>query len=117
MIDAIAAHTSLNKVASAPENLEIRFVRAVTSYNLPGFFHRREQCESDFNFLCQRAERAAREGRFDPRLAAASLYYRAEFLREHGQNQQAIQCWKEAIRLAPQSRAAHDAASELNRLE
>lgn len=104
-------------VASAPDNLEVRFVRAATTYNLPSFFHRRQQSADDFSILAREAEAGVRNGRFEARLAAASLYFHAEFLHEKAQNRQAVDAWKLAIRVAPQSRAARDSANELKKLE
>ena len=100
-------------VTAAPNNLEIRFVRAATTYELPSFFKRREQSKSDFDLLAMSAVEASRNGSLDPKLAAASLYYHAEFLKQDGQTAQAADCWKQAIKLDPQSRAAHDSQKEL----
>lgn len=100
-------------VASAPENLDIRFVRAVTTYSLPSFFHRTQQSNQDFDFLAKRAVQAAHDGRLEPRLAAASLYYHGEFLRQSSNLRQAVEAWKQAIQLAPQSRAARESKAEL----
>jgi tetratricopeptide (TPR) repeat protein len=102
-------------VDSAPDDLEIRFVRAATTYELPAFFHRREQSRQDFDYLVERAEKAARSGAFDPRLAAACFYYKAEFLKSGGKSAQAVALWKEATALAPGSRAARESAEELRR--
>ncbi len=102
-------------VAAAPDDLEIRFVRAATTYDLPGFFHRKEQSEQDFAYLARHAEQAVRDGMLEPRLAAASLYFNAEFLRED-HRQDAIASWKKAIAVAPDSRAARDSEEELKKL-
>ena len=102
-------------VAAAPDDLEIRFVRAATTYGLPSFFHRKEQSEQDFAYLAKRAEQASREGLLEPRLAAASLYFHAEFLRD-AHRQDAVATWKKAIAVAPDSRAARDSEEELKKL-
>lgn len=98
-------------VAAAPDNLEVRFVRAVTTYGLPAFFHRRDQSRNDFAYLARHAQ----EGRLDPKLAAASVYYYAEFLKAEGHPADAVENWKRAIGIAPHSRAARDSASELKK--
>jgi hypothetical protein len=59
-------------VERAPENLEIRFVRAATELNLPAFFGRHEQAGQEFARL---APQATRNGLLEPRLAAAILFY------------------------------------------
>ncbi|MDQ2711192.1 MAG: hypothetical protein M3Y24_02970 [Acidobacteriota bacterium] len=102
-------------VQGAPSDLEVRFVRAATTYDLPGFFHRKQQSEQDFAYLAERAAEASKTGALEPRLAAASLYYHAEFLREAGKNVDARQFWTQAINLAPKSRAARDSREELKK--
>ncbi len=102
-------------VSEAPDDLEVRFVRAATTYDLPGFFHRKEQSERDFDVLAERAEIAAREGSLEPRLAAASLYYHGEFLRDAGKKQAAMASWKQAIVIAPESRAAGQSRDALSK--
>ncbi len=100
-------------VIAAPNDLDIRFVRAATTYQLPAFFHLRAQSEQDFKYLAERAEKAAASGLLEPRLAAASLYFHAEFLREESKKDAAVAFWKKAIQLAPASRAARDSRQEL----
>lgn len=102
-------------VSDAPNNLEVRFVRAVTTYRLPSLFHKREQSESDFALLASRVESPGGCSQLEPRLAAASLYYHAEFLKDASQTSRAIQLWNQAIALAPASRAAGEARQELAR--
>ncbi len=102
-------------VEAAPGDLEVRFVRAATTYDLPGFFHRKEQSETDFDFLAERAVAAARAGALEPCLAAASLYYHGEFLQHLGKKDAAITSWKQAIAIAPQSRAANQSRDALNK--
>ena len=98
-------------VQKAPSDLEVRFVRAATTYDLPAFFHRKEQSEQDFAYLADRVG----DGSLEPRLAAASLYYHAEFLRQAGKKSAAVDFWKKAIELAPDSRAARDSRDELKK--
>jgi tetratricopeptide (TPR) repeat protein len=102
-------------VNAAPDDLEVRFVRAVTTYRLPSFFHRREQCASDFDLLSKQAPQAAKDGRLEARLAAASLYYHAEFLSEASKDKDAIALWRQAVQLAPDSRAARESEAELSK--
>ena len=102
-------------VTAAPQSLEVRFVRAVTTYRLPGFFHRRDQSREDFEYLARQAEPAARSGALEPRLAAASLYYHGEFLCDSGQQEEAAAAWRKAIALAPGSRAANESRDALKR--
>ena len=103
-------------VRADPQNLEIRFVRAVTTYHLPAFFHRKQQSKDDFAHLARVAERAVRNGQFEPRLAAASLYFYGEFLAEDGCKREAIASWRSAVTLAPGSPAAEGAEKRLRKL-
>ena len=100
-------------VAAAPADLEVRFVRAVTTYRLPSFFHRKEQARSDFDLLASKVLKK-QSGNLEPRLAAASLYYHAEFLKEDSQLADARALWRQAVRLAPGTRAAREAQAELD---
>ncbi len=102
-------------VSEAPDDLEVRFVRAATTYDLPGFFHRKEQSERDFDILAERAEIAALEGALEPRLAAASLYYHGQFLQDAGKKEAALASWKQAIVIAPKSRAAGQSRDALKK--
>lgn len=103
-------------VQSNPDDLEIRFVRAVTDYSLPSFFHRREQAQQDFALLAPQASAAATAGKLEPRLAAASLYFQGMFLHDSGKDKAAEDAWKQAISISPESRAARDSAEELKKL-
>lgn len=104
-------------VSAQPDNLEIRFVRAATTYHLPGFFHRKQQSKEDFAFLARFAVKAAQTGRLEPRLAAASLYFHGEFLEEAGRKDLASASFRRAIQLAPGSPAAIGARKKLDEVE
>ncbi len=100
-------------VSASPGNLEVRFVRAATDRNLPGFFGRKEQSQSDLDFIVRRAEGAVRQGVFEPRLAAASFLYYGELCREQSRSKEAAEAWRTAVRLAPDSHAGRTAANKL----
>jgi hypothetical protein len=100
-------------VNAAPDNLEVRFVRAATDRSLPSFFGRRQQFQSDLNFVVQRAEEAVHQGSFEPRLAAASFSYYGDLCKEQSRLQDATNAWKTAVRLAPDSHAGRAAADKL----
>jgi hypothetical protein len=102
-----------NAVSAAPNDLEVRFVRAATDRNLPSFFGRKEQAQSDLDFIVQRAEVAVRQGSFEPRLAAASFLYYGELCKEQSHPKEAVGAWKTAVRIAPESHAGHEAADKL----
>ncbi len=104
-------------VAAAPDDAEIRFMRAATSWHLPAFYHRRPQCESDFAWLSGRAVASARQGTLPPELAAASMNYWGRILVRRGQSDRARTAFQQAIQIAPQSPGAQDAARRLRSLQ
>ncbi len=103
-------------VERSPNNLEVRFVRAVTTYNLPGFFGRKKQSEQDFSYLSSRVVGAARDGKLEPSIAASALLFYGRICKEKSKPEQASVAWKSAENLAPRSKAGRDSASELARL-
>jgi hypothetical protein len=103
-------------VSEAPEEPEVRFIRAATSWHLPGFYHRREQCEADFQWLSERSERDAREGRLPPELAAAAYNYWGQILVGRKDVDGARTAFHAAVRIASQSPAGVEAAKRLAEL-
>jgi tetratricopeptide (TPR) repeat protein len=100
-------------VRAAPNNLEVRFVRAATDRHLPSFFGRKQQVQSDLDIIVRRAEEAVHQGHFDPQLAAASFFYYGELCQEQSRPKEAADAWKTAARIAPDSHAGHAARSKL----
>jgi tetratricopeptide (TPR) repeat protein len=100
-------------VLRAPGNLEIRFLRGVTNYELPGFLGRHTTAESDLAYVARFAESAVPSGRLDRRAAAADLDYYGKSLEQKFQNDAAIEAWRAAIRVDPQSNGAKDAMKHL----
>lgn len=98
-------------VARAPDNLEVRFVRAATTRKLPVFFERRQQSKDDLAFLSTRVSSAARKGQLDPDLAAAALYFYAKDVATGEQKTKALQ---QAVKIAPESHAGVQAAAALS---
>ncbi len=100
-------------VADAPEDLEVRFIRAVTTWHLPFFFRRRQQAEDDFSLIAPRVESAAQQRQLPPFIAAAALDYHGQILAGHSNNTAAQSAFRAAIRIAPESPAAKEAARYL----
>jgi hypothetical protein len=100
-------------VKMAPENLEVRFLRAMSSFHLPGFFKRREQSDSDFAWLAPQVEAGIASGRLDRRLGAAALYHHGLVLERSRDKQGAQAAWREAARLGTGTRAGGDAEKKL----
>ncbi len=103
-------------VEQAPDEPEARFIRAATSWHLPGFYHRKAQCEADFAWLGARAEQDAHEGKLPLELAAASYNYWGQILVNRGDKSSARAAFQTAIRIAPQSPGGLDAGKRLGQL-
>ena len=103
-------------VSRAPDNLEARFVRALTTWHLPFFFHRKEQAEQDLGFIGPRAEQAARQGSLPAPLAAAALDYWGQVLADHDgakPAKEAREAFAAAVRVDPASPGGEDARKRL----
>ena len=99
-------------VESAPEDLEIRFLRAVSTYPLPAFFRRRAESAADFAWLAARCEKAVEDERLSPAVAALSLVRHGDV---HAPDDlaSARDAWQLACELAPGTEAAREAAEKL----
>ena len=102
-------------VAAAPSRVEIRFLRAVSTFHLPGYFDREKQSASDLAQIAATAEKSVTSGELDPRFAAAALYRHGVVLERNGKRADAETAWKAALRTAPGSRSATEAAQHLKK--
>ena len=100
-------------VAMAPDDLEVRFLRGVTSYELPRFMGRWNSAVADLTRVAQVAEHEADAGRLDRRAAAADLDYYGKILEQKYDAPGAIAAWRAAVRLNPDSPGGRDAAKHL----
>jgi tetratricopeptide (TPR) repeat protein len=100
-------------VAMAPQNLEVRFLRGVTNYQIPFFLGRHQLALDDLAAVAQVAEAAADDGQLDRRAAATALFYHANELARLGQTPDAIAQWQAAVRVDPNSAAGRDAIKRL----
>ncbi len=100
-------------VSAAPDNLEARFVRALTTWHLPFFFHRKAQAESDLAAIAPRAEQASRSGVLPPPLAAAALDYYGQVLAGREDRSGAQRAFEAALRVDPKSPGGQDARKRL----
>lgn len=100
-------------VADAPGDLEVRFLRGVTNYELPRFLGRWQTAASDLAYVARMAEQAARDGRLDPRAAAAGLDYDAKVREQNDDAAGAEVEWRAAARVGPDSPGGRDAVKHL----
>ena len=100
-------------VAEAPGDLEVRFLRGVTGYQLPGFVGRSRLAADDLAYVAARAPAAARAGTLDRRAAAAALYYYGLEREREGDPRDAFSAWHEATNIDVTSPGGRDAANRL----
>ena len=100
-------------IAAAPDDLEIRFLRGVTNYELPGFIGRKSTGVADLASVARVAEQAAKEKRIDSRAAAAALDYHAKALEADYKIADALAEWRAAVRVNADSPGGTDAAKHL----
>lgn len=101
-------------VAAAPEDVEIRFVRATATFHLPPVFKRESQAAADLEWLAQRILNAAERGRVEPRMAAAVMLYQGILLERRGNRTGARAAWQAAHHVAPHTRSGREAQRRLN---
>ncbi len=100
-------------VAQAPEDLEIRFIRGVTTYHLPAAGQRSEQAAADLQWVATRVTTAVVAQQFDPTLAAAALLYHGLCREARADLVGARAAWHAAHRLNPTSSAGRRASERL----
>jgi hypothetical protein len=100
-------------VADAPGDLEVRFLRGMTSYHLPAFFRRSRVAADDLATVAAQAEAATADGRLDRTLATAALFHYGELLRQRGHHDASRDLWRRAAALGPETRPGRAAAQAL----
>jgi hypothetical protein len=93
-------------VTIAPENLEVRFVRAATTRRLPGIFRRSEESAADFAHIAPRAADAVRAGKLEPRVATAALHSHALNREKGGDRTAAREACRIAVAIGPKTPGA-----------
>jgi hypothetical protein len=104
-------------VVMAPQDLEVRFLRGVTNYQLPIFLGRHQLAIDDLAAVARVAEQAANEGRLDRRAAVTDLDTYANELRRQKRLVEAIAAWQAAARIGPDIPAGADALSHLSAIK
>ena len=100
-------------VAAAPDDLEVRFLRGVTNYQMPRFLGRFDLAQADLAYVARFAEQAANAGQLDRRAAAADLDYHGKGLEQRYDAAGAIAAWRAACRVESDSPGGRDAAKHL----
>lgn len=99
-------------VDAEPDNVAVRFVRAVNLINLPAIFNTRTMARDDFKRLLRTLEGAA-----PPRLNAetrqAIYYYAGLSYQQTGEPDQAAAAWRAGLAISPESKLGRKIAREL----
>lgn len=98
------------------DETEVRFVRAVSVANLPGWMEQEAVAKRDFEALAASAEQAVRDGRLSQYQAASALVHRAGYLADADREAEARELYRRAIELSPKSHAAAAAREALEDL-
>ena len=101
-------------VKRAPDDLEVRFVRAASTFPLPKMFGRNQQSEADFAWLAARLSASPASATIEPRLAAAALYRHGLIRERLGDRDGARAAWGAAVRLGSHTGAGADARKRLH---
>lgn len=88
-------------VTSAPDNLEVRFVRGASTRRLPGFFKKADESAADLAKVASEVGEIVRTGAIEPKLATAALYYHALNRARVGDHASAQEVCTKAIRIGP----------------
>ncbi|MEM1211170.1 MAG: hypothetical protein AAGI68_02625 [Planctomycetota bacterium] len=100
-------------VAAEPDNLEIRFLRGISTVNLPRIAGRYQPALDDLRMVLDGSPDAIPAGTLDPAFAAAAALRLAQAEAEEDRSDAARNLYQQAIDLAPQSGAADQARAAL----
>ncbi|MEM6552202.1 MAG: hypothetical protein AAF750_08745 [Planctomycetota bacterium] len=114
-LHARAGGKLLNAAVKAdPDNLEIRFLRGISTVNLPRIAGQYQPALNDLRMVLDGSADAISAGTLDPAFAAAAALRLAQAEAEANQPDAARALYQRAIDLAPQSGAAKQARAALN---
>lgn len=84
-------------VENAPDDLNVRLIRAINHYELPTFFNRRRQAREDFAWLLQRAKTPAGRSQLSDSTLGAIYYYAGLTFQDSGDKNLARQTWTRGL--------------------
>ncbi|MCS7049279.1 MAG: hypothetical protein NZ483_08305 [Verrucomicrobiae bacterium] len=97
-------------LAAAPNDVEVRLVRALSLIHLPGFFNKRAVAQRDLVWVVERLHNAHDL----PAELAAAAWWQVGLMHERQRNHVAARmAWEQATRYAPESRSGRLAAARL----
>lgn len=95
-------------VSKSPKDLDIRFIRASVSYELPAMFARKATAESDYLVFVNQVQSG--EAQVDSKRLAEAYFKLGQLAREGKQPSKAAEFYAQAQRVHPQSEWAQRAA-------
>jgi len=98
-------------VQLAPEDPDVRLVRAINNFHMPKFMERDEIAKADFAWLWQRVE-AKPEGLKDDLKQNVALFY-GRILKKQKRMKEAIEVWNKGIAFNPESDLATEIRQQL----
>jgi len=101
-------------VKDAPENLCVRFVRAVNNFHLPAFVNRRDNARKDFEILLAAIQ--ADSTSLNEQTLQAIYYFAGLAFKQTNRDQQARQTWTQGISRHEESDLTRKMRAELARL-
>lgn len=104
-------------VAADPNNLAVRFIRAINNFNLPAFCNRRDNARIDFQTLLTQLDTPNRPQILDTETAQAIYYYAGLSYQQLKDTAQARSAWNRGRDLNPQSTLGIKIGAELAKLK
>jgi len=101
----------------APDDMQVRFVRATTTENLPQRFELGDQADADFAWLAERILAGETIDGLPADHAAHALVRHAVRLEAAGQHDDALVAYRHVLMIAPDSRPAATARASIDRIE
>ena len=98
-------------VQLAPEDPDVRLVRAINNFSMPKFMERDEIAKADFAWLWQKVE-AKPEGLKDDLKQNAALFY-GRILKKQKKTKEAMEVWNKGIAFNPESDLAREIRQQL----
>ena len=98
-------------VQLAPEDPDVRLVRAINCFHMPKFMERDEIAKADFAWLWQRVETKP-EGLKNDLKQNVALFY-GQILKKQKKTKDAIEVWKKGIAFDPESDLAREIRQHL----
>ena len=102
-------------VEAAPENIPVRFIRAMNNFNLPAFIGRRDTGRKDFDHLVHKLDSG--KVQVDPLTAQAIYYFAGLSYKQLDQPDKARTCWQKGYKLNARKDVTEKISGELQKLE